>query len=250
MADTEPAEPTVLIVDDEPQIRRALRTNLTVRGYHVVEAGDGPAALTAVADHHPDLILLDLGLPGLDGIEVLHGLRGWSTVPVIVLTVRDREIDKVEALDAGADDYVTKPFGMNELLARLRAQLRRATAGHDDPAPVVRTDHFAIDLARGRVLGPDGRPVHLTPKEWGVVACLARQRDQLVLQRDLLREVWGPQYHDEANYLRVYLAQIRKKLEPTPNRPRYFVTEPGIGYRLEHTTTEDTRNRGPEGARS
>jgi two-component system KDP operon response regulator KdpE len=235
MADT-PA--TVLVVDDEPQIRRALRTNLTVRGYHVVEAGDGQTALTAVADHHPDLVLLDLGLPGLDGIEVLHGLRGWTDVPVIVLTVRDRETDKVEALDAGADDYVTKPFGMNELLARLRAQLRRGSVGHSDAPTVVRTDHFTIDLVRGQLTGSDGEPVHLTPKEWGIVACLARRPDQLVFQRELLREVWGPQYGDEANYLRVFIAQIRKKLEPAPDRPRYFITEPGIGYRLEHTTPE------------
>jgi two-component system KDP operon response regulator KdpE len=229
---------TVLVVDDEPQIRRALRTNLSVRGYHVVEAGDGRAALTAVADHHPDVVLLDLGLPGLDGIGVLHGLRGWTDVPVIVLTVRDREVDKVEALDAGADDYVTKPFGMNELLARLRAQLRRTTTTPGAHPPVVRTEHFTVDLAKGRVTGCDGHPVHLTPKEWGIVACLARRPDQLVLQRDLLREVWGPQYGDEGNYLRVFMAQIRKKLEPTPDRPRYFVTEPGIGYRLEHATIE------------
>jgi two-component system KDP operon response regulator KdpE len=235
MADT---AATVLVVDDEPQIRRALRTNLTVRGYLVVEAGDGQAALTAVADHRPDIVLLDLGLPGLDGIEVLNGIRGWTDVPVIVLTVRDRETDKVEALDAGADDYVTKPFGMNELLARLRAQLRRGNAGHSDAPPVVRTKHFRIDLVRGQVTGCDGEPIHLTPKEWGIVACLARRPDQLVFQRELLREVWGPQYGDEANYLRVFIAQIRKKLEPTPDRPRYFITEPGIGYRLEHTTTE------------
>ena len=239
MTDAAPTIATVLVVDDEPQIRRALRTNLTVRGYRVLEAGDGSVALTAVADHHPDIVLLDLGLPGLDGIDVLHGLRGWTDVPVIVLTVRDREVDKVEALDAGADDYVTKPFGMNELLARLRAQIRRSNTGHDDPPPVVRTDHFRIDLAKGRVIGCDGEPIHLTPKEWGIVACLARRPDQLVLQRDLLRDVWGPQYGDEGNYLRVFLAQIRKKLEPVPERPRYFVTEPGIGYRLEHTTTDD-----------
>jgi two-component system KDP operon response regulator KdpE len=234
------ATATVLVVDDEPQIRRALRTNLTVRGYRVLEAGNGPGALTAVADHRPDIVLLDLGLPELDGIDVLHGLRGWTDVPVIVLTVRDREIDKVEALDAGADDYVTKPFGMNELLARLRAQLRRAATGHDEPPPVVRTDHFTIDLSKGQVTGRDGEPIHLTPKEWGIVACLARRPDQLVLQRDLLRDVWGPQYGDEGNYLRVFIAQIRKKLEPTPERPCYFITEPGIGYRLEHTTTDDS----------
>jgi two-component system KDP operon response regulator KdpE len=226
---------TVLVVDDEAQIRRALRTNLTVRGYRVVEAGDGESALSAVADHHPDVVLLDLGLPGLDGIDVLHGLRGWTDVPVIVLTVREREVDKVEALDAGADDYVTKPFGMNELLARLRAQLRRGTSGHDDGPTTVSTDHFSIDLRKGQVTGRDGEPIHLTPKEWGIVACLAHRPDQLVLHRELLRDVWGPQYGDEGNYLRVFIAQIRKKLEPTPERPRYFITEPGIGYRLEHT---------------
>jgi two-component system KDP operon response regulator KdpE len=235
MADT---GATVLVVDDEPQIRRALRTNLTVRGYRVFEAGDGQAALTAVADHHPDIVLLDLGLPRLDGIHVLHGLRGWTDIPVIALTARDREIDKVEALDAGADDYVTKPFGMNEILARLRAQLRRGTVGHTDVRPAVRTEHFTIDLTKGQVTGADGNPIHVTPKEWGIVACLARRPDQLVLQRDLLREVWGPRYGDQGNYLRVFMTQIRKKLEPTPERPRYFVTEPGIGYRLEHTATE------------
>ena len=228
----------ILVVDDEPQIRRALRTNLTVRGYRVLEAGDGRAALTAVADHHPDVVLLDLGLPGIDGIEVLHGLRGWTNVPVIVLTVRDRETDKVEALDAGADDYVTKPFGMNELLARLRAQLRRAAAVQDGPPPVVETDDFSVDLVTGHVIGRDGEVIHLTPKEWGIVACLARRAGQLVLQRDLLRDVWGPRYGDEGNYLRVFMAQIRKKLEPVPERPRYFITEPGIGYRLEHATTD------------
>lgn len=231
---------TILVVDDEPQIRRALRTNLTVRGYEVLEAGDGRAALTAIADHHPDLVLLDLGLPGLDGIEVLHGLRGWSDVPVIVLTVRDREDDKVEALDAGAVDYVTKPFGMNELLARMRAQLRSAKAAQGDLVPLVATDDFTIDLMKGRVSGSDGEPIHLTPKEWGIVACLARRPGQLVLQRELLRDVWGPAYGDEGNYLRVFIAQIRKKLEPAPHRPRYFVTEPGIGYRLENTQTNLT----------
>jgi two-component system KDP operon response regulator KdpE len=224
---------TVLVVDDEPQIRRALRTNLTVRGHRVVEAASGEEALRQVADRRPDLVLLDLGLPGLDGIEVLHGLRGWTDVPVIVLTVRDREADKVAALDAGADDYVTKPFGMNELLARMRVQLRRVD-GTVAPVPVVRTDHFEVDLVAGRVCTATGDEVHLTPKEWGIVSTLARQPGRLVLQRELLREVWGPNYGDEANYLRVFMAQIRKKLEPDPHQPRYFVTEPGVGYRFEH----------------
>ena len=230
---------TVLVVDDESQIRRALRTNLTVRGYDVVEAATGEQALTLARERKIGVILLDLGLPGIGGMDVLARLRTWSDVPVIVLTVRDRSADKVAALDAGADDYVTKPFGMDELLARLRAQMRRT---HPDgvlaPVPVGNAD-FTIDLAAGRVVRGDGTQVRLTPKEWGIVAALARRPDQLVLQHDLLREVWGPQYGDEGNYLRVYMTQIRKKLEPDPHHPRYFVTEPGIGYRLERTTSDD-----------
>ncbi len=224
---------TILVVDDEPQIRRALRINLTVRGHRVIEAGTGEDAILRVADHVPDVVLLDLGLPGMDGIEVLHGLRGWTDVPVIVLTVRDREADKVAALDAGADDYITKPFGMNEVLARIRVQLRRTTPS-TPTEPIVRTDHFVIDLAAGRVHLADGSEAHLTPKEWGIVSTLARQPGRLVLQRDVLHDVWGPAYGDESNYLRVFMAQIRKKLEPDPRHPRYFVTEPGIGYRLEN----------------
>jgi len=228
----------VLVVDDEAQIRRALRTNLHVRGYDVIEAGTGEAALRAVADHKPDVILLDLGLPGINGIEVLHGLRGWTDTPVIVLTARDQEADKVEALDAGADDYVTKPFGMNELLARLRAQLRRTAPSTTTADAAIRTRDFTIDLTTGKVTAPDAEPIHLTPKEWGIVAHLARRHGQLVLQHELLADVWGTDYHDEANYLRVFMSQIRKKLEPDPAKPRYFITEPGIGYRLEHTTTD------------
>jgi two-component system KDP operon response regulator KdpE len=231
---------TILVVDDEPQIRRALRTNLSVRGHQVVEAGTGEEALRAVADHHPDLVLLDLGLPGIDGIDVLHGLRGWTDVPVIVLTVRGRELDKVEALDAGADDYVTKPFGMNELLARMRAQLRRNVGGTVAPEVAsVCTDDFIVDFVAGRVTNMAGDDLHLTPKEWGIVTTLAKQPGRLVLQRDLLRDVWGPEYGDEANYLRVFMAQIRKKIEPDPHNPRYFVTEPGLGYRFEASNEPD-----------
>lgn len=228
----------ILVVDDEAQIRRALRTNLHVRGYDVIEAGTGEDALRAVADHKPHIVLLDLGLPGIDGIEVLHGLRGWTDIPVIVLTARDQESDKVEALDAGADDYVTKPFGMNELLARLRAQLRRTIPVATTDA-IVATDDFSIDLTSGKVT-TSGEDVHLTPKEWGIVAHLARRTGQLVLQHELLADVWGHDYHDEANYLRVFMSQIRKKLEPDPAKPRYFITEPGIGYRLEHTIDRDS----------
>jgi two-component system KDP operon response regulator KdpE len=220
----------VLVVDDEAQIRRALTTNLKARGYEVDQASTGEQALAMAADRHPDAVILDIGLPGVDGIEVVRGLRGWSSVPVIMLTVREDESDKIEALDAGADDYVTKPFSMGELLARLRAALRRRTSA--DEEAVVSTDDFTIDLAAKRVQR-NGEDVHLTPLEWGVVEVLVRHPGKLVTQRQLLQEVWGPQYETETNYLRLYLAQIRRKLEPEPSRPRYFVTEPGMGYRFE-----------------
>lgn len=220
----------ILVVDDEPQIRRALDVNLRTRGYEVDLAASGEAALVSAASNHPDVVLLDLGLPGIDGIEVVRGLRGWSTVPIIVLSVRDAESDKVAALDAGADDYVTKPFGMNELLARLRATLRRHL-----PAPeeaVVTTDAFTVDLVAHRIRR-DGEDVRLTPIEWSIVELLVRNPGRLVTQRQVLRHVWGPQYESETNYLRVHLAAIRKKLEPVPGQPRHFVTEPGTGYRFE-----------------
>ena len=220
----------VLVVDDEPQIRRALSTNLGARGYDVLTAATGEEALRVAAERHPEVVILDLGLPGIDGVEVVRGLRGWSRVPIIVLSVRSDESDKVAALDAGADDYVTKPFGMNELLARLRAALRRGA-----PTPeqaTVETPDFTLDLAAKRVLR-DGAEVHLTPTEWHLVEVLVRNAGKLVSQRQLLQEVWGPQYGTETNYLRVYLAQVRRKLEPDPARPRYFITEPGMGYRFE-----------------
>ncbi len=220
----------VLVVDDEPQIRRALGTNLRARGYDVVLAATGEEALTLAAERHPDVVILDLGLPGIDGIEVVRGLRGWATMPIVVLSVREDEADKVAALDAGADDYVTKPFGMNELLARLRASLRRAAPAEEQA--VIVTDAFTIDLAAKRVLR-DGVEVHLTPTEWHLVEMLVRHEGKLVSQRQLLQEVWGPQYETETNYLRVYLAQVRRKLEPDPSQPRYFITEPGMGYRFE-----------------
>ncbi len=223
----------ILVVDDEPQIRRALSVNLRARGYEVDVAASGEEALTLAAANHPDLVLLDIGLPGIDGIAVVEGLRGWTTVPIIMLSVRDSEDDKVRALDAGADDYVTKPFGMNEVLARLRAALRRH---HPSPEqPIVTTSGFQLDLAQ-KTASVAGQPVHLTPTEWSIVEALVRHPGRLVTQRHLLQEVWGPRYEHETNYLRVHLAAIRKKLEPTPGRPRYFVTEPGIGYRFEPET--------------
>jgi two-component system, OmpR family, KDP operon response regulator KdpE len=212
----------ILAVDDEPQILRALATNLRARGYDVELAQTGEAALMIAARKHPDLVILDLGLPGIDGVDVIRGLRGWTSVPIIVLSVREAERDKVAALDAGADDYVTKPFGMDELLARLRAALRRTAPAEEEA--VVETENFTVDLAAKRVTMPGGE-VRLTPTEWHIVEVLVRNAGKLVTQRQLLQEVWGPQYEKETNYLRVYLAQIRSKLEPNPARPRYFITE-------------------------
>jgi two-component system, OmpR family, KDP operon response regulator KdpE len=221
----------VLVVDDEPQIRRALGVNLRARGYQVDLAETGEQALDLAARHHPDVVVLDLGLPGIDGVEVIQGLRGWSQVPVIVLSVRESERDKVAALDAGADDYVTKPFGMDELLARLRAALRRA-APTDEEAVVVTPD-FTIDLSVKRVTNAAGAEIRLTPTEWHIVEVLVRHSGKLVAQKQLLQEVWGPAYETETNYLRVFMAQVRRKLEPEPGQPRYFFTEPGMGYRFE-----------------
>jgi two-component system, OmpR family, KDP operon response regulator KdpE len=220
----------VLVVDDEQQIARALAVNLRARGYDVDVAATGEVALDLAARLHPDAVILDLGLPGIDGTEVVRGLRGWSGVPILVLTVRDAESDKVAALDAGADDYVTKPFGMDELLARLRAALRRATPAEEEAT--IETGHFTVDLAAKRVTVGD-EEIRLTPTEWHIVEVLVRNRGKLVTQRQLLKEVWGPKYEDETNYLRVYMAQLRRKLEPESSQPRYFITEPGMGYRFE-----------------
>jgi two-component system KDP operon response regulator KdpE len=220
----------VLVVDDEPQIVRALAINLKARGYDVDTAGDGTAALTAAADRHPDVVLLDLGLPDIDGVEVIRGLRGWTKIPIIVLSARHASAEKVEALDAGADDYVTKPFGMDELLARLRAAVRRAVP--EEEAPVVVTESFTVDLAAKRV-SRDGADVRLTPTEWHLLEVLVRHAGRLVSQRALLQEVWGPAYGTETNYLRVYMAQLRRKLESDPSHPRHLLTEPGMGYRFE-----------------
>ena len=221
---------TVVVIDDEAAICRALRINLTARDHRVAVAADGASGLAAVARERPDAVILDLGLPDMDGSQVIEGIRGWSSVPIIVLSARDQEAAKVAALDAGADDYVTKPFGMDELLARLRVALRRASAG--DAAPVVETPDFTVDLAAKRVTSAAGEDVRLTPTEWQLLELLARNRGRLVSQRQLLHDVWGPAYTNEANYLRVYFAQLRRKLEPDPAHPRYLITEPGMGYRF------------------
>ncbi|WP_020502423.1 response regulator [Sciscionella marina] len=224
---------TVLVVDDEPQILRALRINLTARGYTVLTAADGATALRAAADGKPDVVVLDLGLPDLDGAEVIEGIRGWTSIPILVLSARTDSGDKVAALDAGADDYVTKPFGMDELLARLRAAVRRAaTAPAEGEQAVIETASFTVDLVR-KTVHRDGTEVHLTPTEWGVLEVLTRNRGKLVAQKQLLQDVWGPAYATESHYLRVYLAQLRRKLEPEPARPRHLLTEPGMGYRFQ-----------------
>lgn len=220
----------VLVVDDEPQLVRALGINLRARGYEVIAAPTGSEALRLAATHRPDVVLLDLGLPDMDGTDVIAGLRGWTDVPIVVLSARQDSRDKVGALDAGADDYVTKPFGMDELLARLRAALRR-TSTSDTPA-VVETAAFSVDLVTSRVRR-DGHDVHLTPTEWHLLQVLAQNVGKLMSHAHLLREVWGPGYEKDAHYLRLYMTQLRRKLEPVPSRPRFLLTEPGLGYRLE-----------------
>jgi len=219
----------VLVIDDEAPILHALRINLAARKYEVSTATDGAGGLAAMARDRPDVLILDLGLPDMDGTDVIRGVRGWTSTPIIVLSAWGQESQKVAALDAGADDYVTKPFGMDELLARLRAAVRRAAPGQAEP--VVTTADFTVDLSAKRVVR-DGADVRLTPTEWQLLEQLVRNADRLVSQRHLLQEVWGPAYLDQASYLRVYVANLRRKLEPNPARPRYLLTEAGIGYRF------------------
>jgi two-component system KDP operon response regulator KdpE len=214
----------ILVVDDEPQLLRGLRVNLEARGYNVDVAADGATALDAATARRPEIVILDLGLPDMDGIDVIHGLRAWGSMPIVVLSAREQEPDKVAALDAGADDYVTKPFGMGELLARIRAAERRTASAAE--LAIVSTPDFRVD--------------HLTPTEWHLVEILVRNPGKLVGQRQLLQEVWGQRYEEETNYLRVYMAQIRRKLEPDPAHPRYFFTEPGMGYRFESGAVRPT----------
>ena len=221
----------LLVVEDDDQLRKALALTLRARGYEVRTAATGSDAVAAVQTSRLDAVILDLGLPDIDGVEVIRRVRSTSSVPIMVLSARRDQSDKVSALDAGADDYLTKPFGIEELLARLRASARRAGAAAD--TGVVRTPDFEVDLGRKQVRGPDGTAVHLTPTEWGVLEVLVRADGLLVTGADLLREVWGPQYESQTNYLRVYLAQLRHKLEPDQARPRYLLTSPGLGYRFD-----------------
>ncbi|MEV7504227.1 response regulator [Streptomyces sp. NPDC093018] len=223
----------VLVVEDDPQLVRALVINLRARRYGVDAAPDGATALRLAAARRPDVVLLDLGLPDMDGVDVLRALRGWTRTPVIVLSARQASGEKVAALDAGADDYVTKPFSMDELLARLRAAVRRTEDTPAAPEPVlVETAHFSIDLLAKKVLR-DGRDVRLTPTEWHLLEILVTNPGRLITQRHLLREVWGVTQAAKTNYLRVYMAQLRRKLETDPAHPRYLITEPGMGYRFE-----------------
>jgi len=261
----------VLVVDDEPQILRALRINLRVREYQVDVAATGTEALEMAARHPPDLVILDLGLPDLDGVEVIEGLRGWTKAPIIVLSGRADSTDKVEALDAGADDYITKPFGVEELLARMRAAVRRTGTAENQPR--IRLGDLTVDLAAKRVTrqapvpagggpaggvsgggGPagempaEGAPagtaspdaIRLTPTEWHLLEVLLRNPGKLLSRNQLLTEVWGPGYADATGNLRLYMAQLRRKLEPDPTRPRWLITEPGMGYRYQPSPDEDT----------
>jgi two-component system KDP operon response regulator KdpE len=240
----------VLVVDDEPQILRALRINLKAREYHVDVAATGTEALEIAGRHPPDLVILDLGLPDLDGVEVIAGLRGWTKAPIIVLSGRADSTDKVEALDAGADDYITKPFGVEELLARMRAALRRTGTAEDQPQ--IRFGNLVVDLAAKRVTrqaavpaggGPAGQAqpddIRLTPTEWHLLEVLLRHPGKLLSRNQLLTEVWGPGYADATGNLRLYMAQLRRKLEPDPARPRWLITEPGMGYRYQPGPDEE-----------
>ena len=221
----------ILLADDDPQIVRALRITLAAHGHEVIPVVDGAAAIAAAASERPDIVMLDLGMPRLDGLEVIAALRGWTTVPILVVSGRTGAADKVEALDAGADDYVTKPFQMDELLARLRALTRRASPQQPGTDPAVRFADVTVDLV-SRTVTRDGASVRLTPTEWHVLEFLVRHPGLLVSRQTLLTEIWGSEHITDTGYLRLYIGQLRKKLEADPARPRHILTEPGMGYRL------------------
>ncbi|TFC96828.1 MULTISPECIES: response regulator [Cryobacterium] len=224
----------ILIADDDPQILRALRITLTARGYGIITAEDGTAALNAAIEHHPDLVILDLGMPHLDGLGVIAGLRGWSQIPILVVSGRSGAADKVDALDAGADDYVTKPFSIDELLARIRALTRRAPATDDEP--VISFGAITVDLSARNVMRTTSgarESVRLTPTEWRILEVLVRNPGRLVTRQTLLTDIWGPHHTNDSGYLRLYLAQLRKKLETDPAHPRHLLTEAGMGYRFK-----------------
>jgi two-component system KDP operon response regulator KdpE len=224
-------KPSVLVVEDEPEIRRFLRTSLGAEGYRVVEAETGERGVIDAGTHKPDLAIVDLGLPDLDGVEVIRRIRAWSPMPIIVLSARAREQAKIDALDAGADDYVTKPFGIGELIARIRVALRHAARTGAAGATALRFGRVEVDLERRKVTR-DGKDVHLTPIEFRLLACLAQHLGMVVTHRLLLREVWGPSHVEHTHYLRIYMKQLREKLEEDAVRPRHLLTESGVGYRL------------------
>jgi two-component system KDP operon response regulator KdpE len=226
--------PLVLIVEDDPQLRRFLRTALGAQDYRLVEAETVKEALIAATTHNPELILLDIGLPDGDGIDLTRRIREWSRVPVIVISARGREDDKVAALDAGADDYLTKPFGVNELLARIRVSLRHAVAASSTDEPLVAIGPLRLDFAR-REVSIAGEVIHLTPLEYRLLALLARNSGKVLTHRQILKEVWGPGAVNETHYVRVLMAQLRRKIEPDPARPKLLLTEPGVGYRLRES---------------
>jgi len=226
-------EPAIVLIEDEPQIRRFLRATLTGQGYRLFEATTGADGLVEVGSRQPDVVIVDLGLPDMDGLEVIRRLREWTAVPIIVLSARGQERDKVAALDAGADDYVSKPFGAGELLARIRVALRHAAgAAHEADEATFKLGDLEVHLLRRQVF-VGGREVHLTPIEYKLLTTLVRHAGKVVTHQQLLREVWGPMHTDQAHYVRVYMAHLRHKLEAEPARPRYLLTEPGVGYRLE-----------------
>jgi two-component system KDP operon response regulator KdpE len=229
----------ILIADDDPQILRALKVTLRARGYEIVTAGDGAEALELAASHRPDLVMLDLGMPKLDGVEVIQGLRGWTQVPILVVSGRSDAADKVDALDAGADDYVTKPFAIDELLARIRALSRRVVNPGDDP--IVEFGEVSVDFTAKQIVkhsATNREPVRLTPTEWRILDILVHNPGKLVTREDLLTQIWGPHHTKDTGYLRLYFAQLRKKLEPVPAEPRYLVTVLGMGYRFEPDANE------------
>lgn len=224
-------DPLILLVEDEAPVRRFLRASLTAHGFRLIEACNAREGLALATSHNPEVVLLDLGLPDGDGIEITRKLREWSRVPIIVLSARGMEDDKVLALDAGADDYVTKPFGVNELLARIRVALRHAQISPNSAGPILDLDGLRIDLA-ARQVSVDGREVHLTPIEYRLLTLLAQNLGKVMTHRQLLQEVWGPGHVGQPHYLRVRMAELRKKLERDPARPTWLITEPGVGYRL------------------
>ncbi|MGJ0203596.1 response regulator [Leucobacter sp. gxy201] len=228
----------ILIADDDPQILRALRITLTAKGYEIFTAADGAQAIAAAIDHHPDIFLIDLGMPELDGIEVIHGIRGWSQAPILVVSGRAGAADKVEALDAGADDYITKPFAVEELLARIRALTRRVP--QEDATPVVHLGSVTIDLAARSVTRDTSegeRQIRLTPTEWQFIEILIRNAGKLVTRQTILTTIWGTEHAEDTGYLRLYVSQLRRKLEEDPTSPVHLLTEPGMGYRLDGMTT-------------